>query len=104
MFVMHSLNFWMQFERAVSDFTRVIELDSGNANAYFNRGSAYVFHFSIVFLFFCCSVHPSSISYDSLGEFDRAIADYTHALELDMAANAKTGGAPRQRGSGGLVE
>ena len=32
----------MQFERAVSDFTRVIELDSGNANAYFNRGSAYV--------------------------------------------------------------
>jgi hypothetical protein len=36
----------MQFERAVSDFTRVIELDSGNANAYFNRGSAYVFcHF-----------------------------------------------------------
>jgi hypothetical protein len=43
-------------------------------------------------------------SYDSLGEFDRAIADYTHALELDMAANAKTGGAQRQRGSGGLVE
>jgi hypothetical protein len=43
-------------------------------------------------------------SYDSLGEFDRAIADYTHALELDMAANAKTGSAPRQRGSGGLVE
>ncbi|GBG77242.1 hypothetical protein CBR_g23570 [Chara braunii] len=34
-----------------------------NANAYFNRGSAY----------------------DSLGDFDRAIADYTHALELDMA-------------------
>jgi len=44
------------------------------------------------------------ISYDSLGEFDRAIADYTHALELDMAANAKTGGAQRQRGSAGLVE
>jgi hypothetical protein len=44
------------------------------------------------------------VSYDSLGEFDRAIADYTHALELDMAANAKTGGAQRQRGSGGLVE
>ena len=44
------------------------------------------------------------ISYDSLGEFDRAIADYTHALELDMAANAKTGGAQRQRGSVGLVE
>jgi len=51
---------------------------------------------------FSCCVPP--LSYDSLGEFDRAIADYTHALELDMAANAKTGGAQRQRGSGGLAE
>jgi hypothetical protein len=51
---------------------------------------------------FCSTNIP--ISYDSLGEFDRAIADYTHALELDMAANAKTGGSLRQRGSGGLVE
>ncbi len=48
-----------------------------------------------------CCVPP--LSYDSLGEFDRAIADYTHALELDMAANAKSGGAQRQRG-GGLAE
>lgn len=33
-----------------------------NANAYFNRGSAY----------------------DSLGQFDKAIADYAQALELDQ--------------------
>jgi hypothetical protein len=45
------LKHMMQFERAVSDFTRVIELDSGNANAYFNRGSACV-----VFLFCALSI------------------------------------------------
>lgn len=42
----------------------MIELDPGNANAYFNRGSAY----------------------DSIGDFDAAIADYTKALDLDMSA------------------
>jgi Flp pilus assembly protein TadD len=44
----------------------VLELDPTNANAYFNRGSAY----------------------DSIGDFDAAIADYTRALDLDMAAAA----------------
>jgi tetratricopeptide (TPR) repeat protein len=44
------------------DFTRVIEIDPDNANAYFNRG--------------CC--------YDSIGELDLAISDYSVALELDM--------------------
>ena len=37
-------------------------LDPENANAYFNRG--------------CC--------YDSIGELDLAISDYSIALELDM--------------------
>jgi Tfp pilus assembly protein PilF len=40
----------------------VIEIDPDNANAYFNRG--------------CC--------YDSVGELDLAISDYSVALELDM--------------------
>jgi lipoprotein NlpI len=40
----------------------VISLDPENANAFFNRG--------------CC--------YDSVGELDLAIADYSVALELDM--------------------
>ena len=26
---------------------------------------------------------------DSIGQFDRAIADYTHALDLDMSANPR---------------
>jgi len=48
----------------------VIKLDSENANAYFNRG--------------CC--------YDSIGEIDLAISDYSVALELDMKASAQQTG------------
>ena len=40
------------FPRACADFTRVLELDGSNANAYFNRGSTH----------------------DSLGAYDKAIA------------------------------
>lgn len=50
------------YTEAIKDFTRVIEIDPDNANAYFNRG--------------CC--------YDSIGELDLAISDYSVALELDM--------------------
>ena len=46
----------------MKDFTSVIEIDPSNANAYFNRG--------------CC--------YDSVGELDLAISDYSVALELDL--------------------
>jgi tetratricopeptide (TPR) repeat protein len=48
----------------------VIEIDPDNANAYFNRG--------------CC--------YDSVGELDLAISDYSVALELDM----RNGGGQQQ--------
>jgi tetratricopeptide (TPR) repeat protein len=48
----------------------VLHLDAGNANAYFNRGSTH----------------------DSLGEYDKAIADYTRALEMDGSTDK--GGAP----------
>ena len=55
------------FARAIEDFSSVLQQDAGNANAYFNRGSAY----------------------DSLGDFDKAIVDYTRALDLDMAHGGK---------------
>jgi len=41
-----------------------LKLDPTNVNAYFNRGSAY----------------------DSLGEYEKAVADYTHALDLDSSS------------------
>lgn len=50
--------------QAVADFTTVLKLDPSNVNAYFNRGSAY----------------------DSLGQYEKAVADYTHALDLDSSS------------------
>lgn len=49
----------------------MIEIDADNANAYFNRG--------------CC--------YDSVGELDLAISDYSVALELDMRNGGGTANA-----------
>jgi len=45
----------------------VIALNMENANAFFNRG--------------CC--------YDSIGELDLAIADYSMALEIDSKNSGK---------------
>ncbi len=55
---------------------QAVRLDPSNASALFNRGSAL----------------------DSLGHFDDAIADFTRALELDMA-----GGGGGSGGGGGRV-
>lgn len=52
----------------------MIEIDPDNANAYFNRG--------------CC--------YDSVGELDLAISDYSVALELDMRNGGEEGKDDRQ--------
>lgn len=60
------------YAEAIADFTRVLELDSGNANAYFNRASTF----------------------DAQGAVQQAIADYSRALELDASA----GGAIAARG------
>lgn len=49
------------YRNAIDDFSSVINLNKDNANAYFNRG--------------CC--------YDSIGELDLAISDYSTALEID---------------------
>lgn len=55
----------------------MISLDPDNANAYFNRG--------------CC--------YDSVGELDLAISDYSIALELDLKVQGET-----EKENGGLIE
>lgn len=54
------------FAEAVADFTRVLEVEPQNVNAFFNRGSAY----------------------DSLGDFELAVSDYMHALDLDTQNGA----------------
>lgn len=49
------------FERAIADYNKGIELDPGLAMTYYNRGNAY----------------------QGNGEFNRAILDYNKAIELD---------------------
>ena len=53
----------------------MLDLDPTNANAYFNRGSTY----------------------DSMGLYDKAIADYTRALEIDRDVSASAGSTTRAR-------
>ncbi len=49
-----------QFDKALADFTKVIELDPKHVEAWYCRGSTY----------------------DRLGQLDRAIADYSRAIDL----------------------
>ncbi len=50
-----------QYQRAIQDYTRAIQLDPDLAQAYYNRG----------------------IVYYNLGEYQRAIQDYDKACSLD---------------------
>ena len=50
-----------QYDNAISDFTKAIEMDSRNANAYYYRG----------------------VAYQRKSENDRAISDFSRAIEID---------------------
>jgi tetratricopeptide (TPR) repeat protein len=50
-----------EYQRALADFERVIQLEPENALAYNYRG----------------------ISYSALGQHERALADFDHAMQLD---------------------
>jgi len=52
-----------EFERAIEDFSKAIELDPNDAEAYYNRGLAYA----------------------KLGKYEQAIKDYDKAIELNPA-------------------
>ena len=56
----------------------MVELDRTNANAFFNRGSTH----------------------DSLGAYDKAIADYTRALEMEGRAAGGAGADAGAQGGG----
>ena len=68
------------YQEAITDFTKVLELDSGNANAYYNRASTF----------------------DAQGAIQQAIADYSRALELD-STNGAMGGKSLLEGGGGVL-
>ena len=51
-----------QYDQAIADFSKAIELDPMDSAAYFNRGNAH----------------------DGLGENEKATADFARAEELDV--------------------
>lgn len=58
----------------MADFSQVLGLEPRNANAYFNRGSAY----------------------DAMGQVDAAVRDYAAALQLDVAGGLGSGPGQEQ--------
>jgi tetratricopeptide (TPR) repeat protein len=49
------------YDRAITDYTKAIEINPGDALAYYNRGNAY----------------------QGKGQYERAISDYNKAIELN---------------------
>lgn len=50
-----------QFDKAITDYTRALEVDAANSFAYYNRG----------------------ITKDRQGDFEGAVADFSAAIALD---------------------
>ena len=90
-----------EYELAIQDYNRVIDLDPCNTHAFHNRGISYdkltLYDKAIQDFTRVLELDPDNANayfnrgsaFDSLGDFDRAIADYTKALDLDMQASAQ---------------
>jgi tetratricopeptide (TPR) repeat protein len=90
------------YERAIADFSKAIELDPGSADAYNRRGAAYDdlheyeqaiadYSKSIEFNYDPLSwpYYNRGRAYYEIGDHDRAIVDFEKALELGLDPNAK---------------
>jgi tetratricopeptide (TPR) repeat protein len=83
------------FDRAIADHTKAIEIDPQRADAYASRGLAYrnkgEFDRAIGDSTKAIEIDPQhadafnvrGLAYRSKGEIDRAIADYTKAIEIN---------------------
>jgi lipoprotein NlpI len=82
-------------DRAISDFTKTIEIDPRHADAFTGRGLAFrskgaldraiADHTKAIEIYpqHADAYNDRGLAYRSKGEPDRAIADYTKAIELD---------------------
>jgi tetratricopeptide (TPR) repeat protein len=87
-------------DRAIAEFTKVIELSPDMAKAYYDRAHAYAgkgdHARAIADYTKTIELQPDAVPayvnrgvhYRKKGEYDRAIADYTKAIELDPYAAA----------------
>ena len=84
-----------EYDRAIVDYTKAIELDPTYAPAYNNRGLLYrdkgEYDRAIADLTNAIEINPQranaysnrGIAYHGKGEYDRAIADFTRAIEIN---------------------
>ncbi len=84
-----------QWDKAIVDYTRAIEIDPKYTDAYFNRGVAFgdleQWDKAIVDYSKAIEIDPKyksafdtrGVAYANLGRWDKAIADYSKALEID---------------------
>jgi tetratricopeptide (TPR) repeat protein len=83
------------YDRAIMDFTKVIEIDSKNWSAYINRGLAFSslgkYAEAIADFDKAIEIDPGSaegfnargVAYNSLGKYAQAEADFDEAIEID---------------------
>jgi len=57
-----------EYEKAIEDFTKAIDLDPKDAGAYYYRGVCY---------------YKMNGNYSNAGEYDKSISDFAKAIELD---------------------
>src|SRR5688572_310123 len=89
-----------EYDEALADFTKAIELDFGFVDAYFSRSSLYTDHLDFAKRDYAKGVADLSkmlelepkrfsarfnraLAYESLREYDKAIADYSRVFDED---------------------
>jgi len=87
--------FLSQYEQAIADFDRAIQLDPQDAKAYSNRGAAYAdlgqYEQAIADFDQAIQINPQyaevytnrGAAYAGLGQYEQAITDYDRAIQLD---------------------
>lgn len=104
-----------QFEKAIEDFDRAIELDPYFRDAFLNRGTAFEnmgrFESAIENLDTAIALNPSyeaffnrGITFEKTGQLARAIADYDNAIALDPSRYEAYLAAGRSQGKNGSFD
>ena len=86
-----------QYDQALADYTKAIQLDPGNAEAYHHRGTTYhelkQYDRALPDLTKAIQLDPSNLhrynyrafTYVELKQYDQALADYTKAIQLGLS-------------------
>ena len=85
-----------QYDQAIADYTKAIEINPGHAMAYYNRGRAYAigkgqYDQAIADYNKAIEINPGyamayynrALTYSKKGQYDQAIADYNKAIKIN---------------------